>query len=151
MDLKEYERKRDFLRTPEPRGAKSGEAAVTHASYPRFVIQEHHATSLHWDLRLERDGVLKSWAIPKGIPLRPKLKRLAVQVEDHPLDYINFEGAIPEGNYGAGQVFIWDRGHYAAAEYTENKIELAMLGQRIKGGYKLVRTDGNSWLFFMLE
>ncbi|MGI6357100.1 MAG: DNA polymerase ligase N-terminal domain-containing protein [Bacillota bacterium] len=149
MPLRHYQQKRDFDQTPEPSGDRVASQPATH--FPRFVIQEHHARRLHWDLRLERDGVLKSWAVPKGIPLRPGIKRLAVQVEDHPLDYIDFSGTIPAGNYGAGEVFIWDKGHYAAAEYTDKKITLAMLGERVKGGYKLVHTDGNNWLLFKMS
>src|SRR5436309_5466425 len=106
--LGEYERKRDFKKTPEPSGAKKKGGA----DEPRFVIQEHHATSLHWDLRLERDGVLVSWAVPKGIPPDPKRNHLPVHVEDHPLEYIDFAGEIPKGSYGGGQVYIWDRGTY---------------------------------------
>src|SRR5438094_5386331 len=95
--LGEYQSKRDFAQTPEPEGGRRGDDGA-----PRFVIQEHHARSLHWDLRLERDGVLISWAVPKGIPTDPKRNHLAVHVEDHPLDYIDFDGEIPEGEYGAG-------------------------------------------------
>jgi len=115
------------------------------------VIQEHHSRRLHWDFRLERDGVLKSWAVPKGVPLEPGIKRLAVQVEDHPLSYIDFCGTIPAGNYGAGEVFIWDAGHYAAAEFSAKKITLAMLGQRVQGGYELVHTGDNHWLLFKIS
>ncbi len=146
MPLSRYLEKRDFTRTPEPVGEQAAQRNT--ASFPRFVIQEHHSRRLHWDFRLERDGVLKSWAVPKGIPLEQGVKRLAVKVEDHPLSYIDFCGTIPAGNYGAGEVYIWDSGHYAAAEYSERKITLAMLGQRVQGGYKLVHTDGNNWLLF---
>ena len=106
-----YRAKRDFKQTPEPKGR-----ARKSAPAGRFVVQEHDATRLHWDLRLERDGTLVSWAIPNGIPQTPKENRLAVHVEDHPLDYIDFEGEIPEGNYGAGTVRIWDTGTYEARE-----------------------------------
>ncbi|MGH2607235.1 MAG: DNA polymerase ligase N-terminal domain-containing protein, partial [Anaerolineales bacterium] len=104
MTLKDYERKRDFERTPEPR-AEPGEAAP--GGGLRFMIHKHEATRLHYDLRLELDGVLKSWAVPKGPSLNPDDKRLAVLVEDHPFDYGEFEGVIPEGNYGAGTTMIW--------------------------------------------
>lgn len=149
MPLELYREKRDFSKTPEPAGEQAAPEATAH--FPRFVIQEHHSRRLHWDFRLEREGVLKSWAVPKGIPLARGVKRLAVQVEDHPLDYIDFAGVIPTGNYGAGEVFIWDAGHYAAATYSARKITLAMLGQRVQGGYELVHTDGNNWLLFKIS
>jgi bifunctional non-homologous end joining protein LigD len=109
--LDQYKRKRDFKQTSEPAGrARKGRGKA--ADGPRFVIQEHHATRLHWDLRLEHDGVLASWAIPNGIPPDPKENRLAVHTEDHPLEYLEFEGDIPKGQYGAGTMRIWDRGTY---------------------------------------
>lgn len=149
MPLEPYLEKRNFTQTPEPTGNQLARPKTP--NFPRFVVQEHHSRRLHWDFRLERDGVLKSWAVPKGIPLERGIRRLAVQVEDHPLDYISFSGTIPAGNYGAGEVFIWDQGHYAAAEYSDSKITLAMLGDRIKGGYELVRTDNSNWLLFKIS
>ncbi|MGC9104329.1 MAG: DNA polymerase ligase N-terminal domain-containing protein [Candidatus Methanodesulfokora sp.] len=106
---------------------------------PRFVVQEHHARRLHWDLRLEMDGVLKSWAVPKGIPEKKGLKRLAIQTEDHDLSYIDFEGTIPEGMYGAGEVKIWDSGEYELMERND-KIKFLAKGRRMNGEYVLLRT-----------
>ena len=114
----------------------------------RFVVQEHHATHLHYDLRLELDGVLKSWAVPKGVPDEPGAKRLAVQVEDHELDYIDFEGEIPEGQYGAGQVKIWDRGTYAISERGPGKLHFTICGTRLTGDYVLTRMRDKNWLIF---
>lgn len=155
-ELSTYRRKRDFSETPEPSGAGLGEAASTpqaqaDAHFRPFVVQEHHARSLHWDLRLERDGVLQSWAIPKGPPLEPGVKRLAVATEDHPLEYLEFEGTIPPGNYGAGTVSIWDRGQYAIASETRGKMLLALMGERLQGAYYLVHTKENQWLMWKLE
>src|SRR5579883_1927989 len=112
MGLKEYERKRRFDRTPEPRGAPPGARRRARGAGHRFVVQEHDATRRHWDLRLEMEGVFRSWAVPKGPSLDPQDKRLAVLVEDHPLEYGDFEGVIPPGNYGAGNVLLWDSGRY---------------------------------------
>jgi len=114
-----------------------------------FVIQKHAARRLHYDLRLEMDGVLKSWAVPKEPPVEAGVKRLAVQVEDHPLEYANFEGIIPEGHYGAGKVEIWDKGRYILRERTENKIIFDLEGERLRGTYVLIRFKGDkNWLFF---
>ncbi|MBC7126624.1 MAG: DNA polymerase ligase N-terminal domain-containing protein [Candidatus Methanosuratincola petrocarbonis] len=116
-----------------------------------FVVHEHHARRLHYDLRLEKDGALKSWAVPKGIPLEKGVKRLAIQVEDHPLEYAGFEGAIPEGEYGAGEVRIWDRGQYEALSWDEGKIEVSFMGKLLTGRYALVRfskAGENQWLIF---
>jgi bifunctional non-homologous end joining protein LigD len=115
----------------------------------RFVVQEHHASHLHWDFRLEMDGVLKSWAVPKGVPEQPGVKRLAVEVEDHPISYIGFEGEIPEGQYGAGQVIIWDSGTYTLLERTANKLNFELDGSRLAGEYIMTRLKGGKeWLIF---
>ena len=142
--LKEYEAKRDFGRTAEPKAVteKSGESRI-------FVVQEHHARRLHYDFRLERGGVLKSWAVPKGIPQTPQDKHLAVQVEDHPLDYAKFEGEIPGGQYGAGKVIIWDHGTYEAKVWTEKMVEVILDGAKLKGRYVLVplkKAGDKNWL-----
>lgn len=106
---------------------------------PIFVVHEHHARNLHWDLRLEMDGVLKSFAIPKEPPTKPKIKRLAIQVEDHDLEYAEFEGEIPKGMYGAGKVKIWDKGTYELLEKTKDKIVIRINGKKLKGDYVLLR------------
>jgi len=112
----------------------------------RFVIQKHQATHLHYDFRLEMDGVLKSWAVPKEPPAQPGIRRLAMQVEDHALDYINFEGIIPKGEYGAGTVEIWDKGTYVLKSRTDKVIEFALDGSKLKGDYALVNFRENNWL-----
>jgi bifunctional non-homologous end joining protein LigD len=147
MRLDEYRRKRDFGATPEPSGDEAAAGAPA-PEFGRFVVQEHHARRLHWDFRLEAAGVLRSWAVPKGPPTEPGAKRLAVATEDHPLEYIDFEGVIPEGNYGAGTVSIWDRGRYAVVEASDGKLLLALYGERLVGGYYLVRTKGDQWLMW---
>jgi len=114
----------------------------------RFVIQFHRATRDHWDLRLEIDGVLKSWAVPKEPPSTPGVKRLVIQVEDHDLSYIDFEGSIPEGEYGAGTVEIWDRGTYILESRSENEIKFTLRGKRLSGGYVLLRLRDRNWLLF---
>jgi bifunctional non-homologous end joining protein LigD len=152
--LTTYRHKRDFAETPEPSGDPRGPEPVSgmaQSQFRRFVVQEHHARSLHWDFRLERDGVLQSWAVPKGPPLEPGIKRLAVATEDHPLDYLEFEGTIPPGNYGAGTVSIWDRGMYAIASETRGKMLLALMGGRLQGAYYLVHTRENQWLMWKLD
>lgn len=143
--LSDYTAKRDFSRTTEPPMSKE----MGTGNY--FVVQEHHARRLHYDLRLERDGVLKSWAVPKGIPEISGDRRLAVQVEDHPLEYREFEGTIPEGQYGAGTVKIWDKGLYEPIAWEENKIEFITMGEKMQGRYVLVKfrkAGGNNWLLF---
>jgi len=142
MGLEEYNSKRDFAKTNEP----SGSAKPAGASAPRFVVQKHAASHLHYDFRLEMDGVLKSWAVPKGVPEQPGIRRLAVQTEDHPLNYITFEGVIPEGEYGAGRVEIWDSGTFDLAGTDSKKIEFDLKGRRLTGSYVLVHTGENNWL-----
>ncbi|MGA7105971.1 MAG: DNA polymerase ligase N-terminal domain-containing protein [Candidatus Deferrimicrobiaceae bacterium] len=115
---------------------------------PRFVVHRHDASRLHWDLRLEREGVLKSWAVPKEPPVDPGVKRLAVEVEDHDLVHIDFEGEIPEGEYGAGTVSIWDGGTYDLLSEHGRRLKLALRGRRLRGEYVLVPLEGKNWLFF---
>jgi len=143
LSLKEYRRKRDFQKTTEPKGE------VTASKRRIYVIQKHAASHLHFDLRLEMDGVLKSWAIPKEPPTAAGVKRLAVQVEDHPVEYASFEGTIPEGEYGAGTVEIWDKGTYKLINRKENKLIVEIDGAKLSGVYVLVRfKDKKNWLFF---
>ena len=113
----------------------------------RFVIQEHNASNLHWDFRLEIDGVLRSWAVPKGVPTQPGIKRLAVSVEDHPLDWLNFKGTIKEG-YGKGTVKIWDSGKYEMVDEYPNKIEFDLEGRKCKGQYTMIKYKPGKWLIF---
>ncbi|MBA3300989.1 MAG: DNA ligase [Thermoleophilaceae bacterium] len=143
--LEKYDKKRRFEETPEPRG---GERT---GGQERFVVQEHHATRLHWDFRLERDGVLVSWAVPKGIPMDPKRNHLAVHVEDHPLDYIDFAGEIPEGNYGAGKVEIWDHGTYDVEKWRENEVMVVLHGERVQGRYVLFHTREKDWMIHRMD
>jgi bifunctional non-homologous end joining protein LigD len=140
--LSEYRAKRDFTKTAEP----SGSAAIRAAEHRRFVIQKHDATRLHYDLRLELDGVFKSWAVTKGPSLDPKVKRLAVEVEDHPLDYGDFEGTIPKGQYGGGTVMIWDRGYWAPLgdespekQLRRGELKFVLVGDKLEGSWVLVR------------
>ncbi len=114
----------------------------------RFVIQRHDASRLHWDLRLEMEGVARSWAVPKEPPTRPGIKRLAIRVEDHPVAYMAFEGVIPKGGYGAGAVERWDSGSYRLEEAGENRLVLRFAGGRLRGRFVLVNTSGNQWLLF---
>ncbi len=145
--LAEYEAKRDFKNTPEP-GAKVRRKATR---APRFVVQEHHARRLHWDFRLEKDGVLVSWAVPKGIPPDPKKNHLAVHVEDHPLDYIDFAGEIPKGNYGAGTVKIWDSGTYDLEKWSDREVMVTLHGKRVQGRYVLFQTNGENWMIHRMD
>src|SRR5438270_4382393 len=150
MPLEQYRKKRDFARTPEPAGAVA-KPARKRVKLPRFVVQEHHATSLHWDFRLERDGVLVSWAVPKGIPPDPKRNNLAVHVEDHPLSYIDFAGEIPEGNYGAGRVSVWDKGTYEVVKWSDREVMVELHGERVQGRYVLFQPDGKNWMLHRMD
>jgi DNA ligase D-like protein (predicted 3'-phosphoesterase) len=155
MSLEEYLKKRKFRgkeKTTEPKGKKENSKNKKNKI---FVIHKHHASHLHWDLRLEMDGVLKSWAVPKEPPKIKGIKRLAIQVEDHPLDYANFKGKIPEGNYGAGKVEIWDKGNYILLKNDKGKIEFELKGKKLKGKFILLKTKymnktKNNWLFFKI-
>ena len=159
MALTLYKKKRSFAHTPEPSGGKSGGDAL------HFVVQKHDASRLHYDFRLEMKGVLVSWAVPKGPSLNPADKRLAMQVEDHPYDYKDFEGIIPEGNYGAGTVIVWDEGTYTPIESTGDKakdekallkalkagsLKVVLYGHKLKGEFALVHLkngrEENAWL-----
>lgn len=146
--LKTYRSKRDLSATPEPAGGGSGDAGDQRA---RFVIQEHHASHLHWDLRLERDGVLASWALPKGVPGHPDENRLAVHTEDHPLEYLDFEGEIPRGSYGAGTMHVWDRGTYDCEKFRENEVIVTLRGGRVSGRYALFQTRGKNWMIHRMD
>ena len=158
--LKKYREKRDLSKTPEPAGGskKKGE--------PTFVIQKHDARNLHYDFRLEVDGALASWAVPKGPSTDPSVKRLAIHVEDHPLDYADFEGVIPEGMYGAGTVLVWDRGTYrnlmgekeeplsVEESIEKGHVEVWLEGEKLQGGYALVKMKGrgeNQWLLVKMD
>jgi len=135
-----YRKKRRLSQTPEPR--PKNKKPDRH----RFVVQEHHATRLHWDFRLELDGTLKSWAVPRGPPEEPGIRRLAIEVEDHPVDYITFHGTIPEGEYGAGTVKIWDKGTFKLKTRTDKVYEFWLKGERLNGKYTLVRFKDKNWL-----
>lgn len=164
MPLTRYEQKRSFDQTPEPTGGKSAAKGLV------FVVQKHDASHLHYDFRLEMEGVLKSWAVPKGPSMDPQVKRLAMRVEDHPYDYRTFEGVIPEGNYGAGTVIVWDAGEYLPAEGSistkqeadkelrrqlhSGKIKFILAGKKLKGEFALVkahRRGENAWLLLKLN
>jgi bifunctional non-homologous end joining protein LigD len=147
--LGEYARKRDFAATPEP----APERRRRKRTAPRFVVQEHSARRLHWDLRLEHDGVLASWAIPNGIPVDPEENRKAVHTEDHPLEYLDFEGEIPAGEYGAGTMTIWDRGTYEPEKWEEGKVVLRFAGERLRGRYALFRAGKNEkdWMIHRID
>jgi bifunctional non-homologous end joining protein LigD len=140
--LTKYRSMRDAAKTPEPVPNETPKAG----SDNRFVIQEHHARRLHYDLRLERDGVLVSWAVPKNLPDTPAVNHLAVHTEDHPLDYLTFEGTIPRGEYGAGKMVVWDTGTYDAEKFRDDEVIVNLRGNRISGRYALIQTSGDQWL-----
>src|SRR5215472_11096427 len=156
--LGSYRAKRDFEETPEPPGPGDVPEAAASAATGEvltFVVQEHHARRLHWDLRLERDGVFVSWALPRGVPEDPRRNHLAVHVEDHPLEYGQFEGEIPRGNYGAGQVSIWDRGTYETRKWRMDgpkaEVQVTLHGQRLEGRYVLFQTDDRNWMIHRMD
>lgn len=152
--LADYRKKRDPARTPEPVpprdevGGSRGQGLDRPLS---FVIQEHHASSLHWDFRLEHEGALASWALPKGIPLTPAENHLAVHVEDHPLEYASFSGTIPAGEYGGGAVSIWDRGTYECEKWTDREIKVVLHGERVSGRFALFPTRGKNWMIHRMD
>lgn len=147
-ELRTYTTMRDKKATPEPFGAAKRKPRK---KAPRFVVQEHHATALHWDFRLERDGVLVSWAVPKGLPVDPKTNHLAVHTEDHPLDYYDFEGEIPKGQYGGGKVVLWDQGTYEVEEWEDKKVKVVLHGKRVEGEYVLFQTGGKNWMIRRMD
>src|SRR3954464_3602175 len=151
-ELTTYRSKRDRRRTPEP---VPDEGPLPQGNDDTFVIQEHHATALHWDVRLERDGVLVSWAVPKGLPPSPKQRgHVAKQTGDHPMAYADFAGDIPKGEYGGGSVTIWDAGTYELEKWTDDEVKVVFHGERVEGRYVFLHTAkpdangvrGNDWL-----
>ncbi|MEV4317007.1 non-homologous end-joining DNA ligase [Actinocrispum sp. NPDC049592] len=141
-DLSDYRRKRDAKRTPEP---MPQDGVLPHGNDDTFVIQEHHARQLHWDVRLERGGVLVSFAVPKGLPPEPKVVRMAVHTEDHPLEYATFEGVIPKGEYGAGKMTIWDRGTYETLKWKDTEVDVVLRGERVRGRFTFFK-GGEGWM-----
>jgi bifunctional non-homologous end joining protein LigD len=144
--LRSYRKKRDFEKTPEPKGRRKATKDA-----PRFVVQEHRARRLHWDLRLEHDGTLASWALPRGIPAHPDENRLAVRTEDHPLEYLEFEGEIPKGEYGAGTMEVWDRGTFEPEKFRDAEVIATFHGERLRGRYALFRTREQDWLIHRMD
>jgi bifunctional non-homologous end joining protein LigD len=159
--LDDYKRKRDFRDTPEPGGDSPLESrplkgtvplsGVDADQLPRFVVQEHHARRLHWDLRLEHEGTLASWAVPRGIPADPARNHLAVRTEDHPLEYLEFHGDIPAGNYGAGSMTIWDRGRFEVHKWRDVEVMVTLHGERVQGKYVLFHTRGKDWMIHRMD
>jgi bifunctional non-homologous end joining protein LigD len=145
--LDEYRRKRRADRTPEP--VPGG--PVPHGKDDTFVIQQHHARRLHWDLRLERDGVLVSWAVPRGLPRDPATNHLAVHTEDHPMEYATFSGEIPAGEYGAGHMVIYDRGSYETEKWRDDEVIVTLHGSRVSGRYVLFQTSGKDWMIHRMD
>lgn len=146
--LDTYSAKRDFARTPEP---AASEPAAGGTGPLRFVVQEHHARRLHWDFRLEHDGVGVSWALPKGVPADPKVNHLAVPTEDHPLSYFSFAGEIPKGEYGGGRVSIWDHGTYECEKWSEREVKVVLHGERVRGRYVLFETGDKQWMIHRMD
>src|SRR4051794_4022512 len=144
--LEAYRAKRDFQGTPEP----AGDAPQPEVRR-RFVVQEHSARAMHWDLRLEHEGTLASWAIPKGIPADPKRNNLAVRTEDHPLEYLDFHGEIPAGHYGAGTMRIYDRGTFELGKWRDAEVMVVFHGERVRGGYVLFKTGGKNWMIHRMD
>ena len=144
--LDAYRAKRDFEGTPEPAGESAAPEELR-----RFVVQEHSARAMHWDLRLEHEGTLASWAIPKGIPADPKRNNLAVQTEDHPLEYLDFHGEIPAGHYGAGTMKIFDRGTFEVHKWRDKEVMVTFHGERVRGKYVLFRTGGKNWMIHRMD
>jgi bifunctional non-homologous end joining protein LigD len=147
--LSDYRRKRDAQRTPEPVPPDARPAA--NAVGNRFVIHQHHARSLHWDLRLERDGVLASWAVPRGVPRDPARNHLAVHTEDHPLEYLDFAGTIPAGEYGGGRMLVYDTGTYDTEKWRDDEVLIVLHGSRVSGRYVLFQTSGKDWMMHRME
>jgi bifunctional non-homologous end joining protein LigD len=145
--LQTYREKRDPHRTPEP--LPSG--PLPEGNNDTFVIQEHHARRLHWDVRLERDGVLVSWAVPKGLPPDPRTNHLAVHTEDHPLEYATFEGEIPRGEYGGGKMVIWDRGWYELEKWTDREVKIVLHGSWVEGRYVFFQFRGDDWMVHRMD
>ena len=156
MSLTLYRKKRDFRKTPEPAPAAGKIRTPKTAGGLIYVIQKHRASRLHWDLRLEEGGELLSWAVPKEPPAEEGVRRLAVRVENHALEYAEFKGTIPEGEYGAGKVEIWDRGTYRPIETVSGRRVIEIQGRRLKGAYALIKlksgdNEDKNWLFFKLK
>jgi bifunctional non-homologous end joining protein LigD len=149
--LRTYREKRDADATPEPDGAAPTGVAGSGDGPPRFVVQEHHARSLHWDLRLEHEGTLASWAVPRGIPPAPEKNHLAVRTEDHPLEYLEFHGVIPDGQYGAGTMTIWDHGTYELHKFSDREVMITFHGERLHGRHVLFRTRGDDWMIHRMD
>jgi bifunctional non-homologous end joining protein LigD len=147
--LEEYRRKRDARRTPEPVPAGPPRAGGDQAAI--FVIQQHHARRLHWDLRLERNGTLVSWAVPRGLPRDPNRNHLAVHTEDHPMEYATFSGEIPQGEYGGGRMTIYDRGSYVTEKWRDDEVIVVLSGDRVAGRYVLFRTSGKDWMIHRMD
>ncbi|MFC7548070.1 DNA polymerase ligase N-terminal domain-containing protein [Plantactinospora sp. GCM10030261] len=145
--LQDYRRKRDATRTPEPVPARPPRRGRD----DRFVIQQHHARRLHWDLRLERDGVLVSWAVPRGLPRDQGRNHLAVHTEDHPMEYLDFAGVIPAGEYGGGRMNIFDRGRYTCEKWTDDEVMVTLSGRRVSGRYVLFATGGKDWMIRRMD